>query len=403
MYYNEANMRDIEILAFFLSRENYNKYREIVRPEVFAKETGIILQDMDSYYQDHKEIDLNKFQTWFHHFRHPDLKLEYRDMYDRLFAALKTISPAEDVLLEFNKKLLASQLSEAIENNKEPAIFQDLIEKYNSNTKIAFEDPWLSASLDTVLESTDRSKGLKWRLPQLQDHLEGLCLGDFIVIAGRPNNGKTTFLSSEITNIVQQIPEDKIILWINNEGVASQIKIRLYCSMFAKKREEIYQNKEKAEELFKKKGGDKIKLVDFHGKGRKELSVLLQRYKPALLVIDMLDHLKGFDYISKNEASDEKYDRLYQWLREVASTVCPVIGTSQVNFEGINKEYPSMEDLKGSSTAKQGGATTIITIGSKDKLGFENTRFIGTTKNKVGKLPLRLQVTIDMERGRYNA
>jgi replicative DNA helicase len=39
--------------------------------------------------------------------------------------------------------------------------------------------------------------------------------------------------------------------------------------------------------------------------------------------------------------------------------------------------------LKDSKTGKQGAADAIITVGAKNEAAYENTRFIGLTKNKL--------------------
>jgi len=74
---------------------------------------------------------------------------------------------------------------------------------------------------------------------------------------------------------------------------------------------------------------------------------------------------------------------MYQWARE-----CSVkydflsLPTSQVSVEGAGTQWIPESCLKDSKTGKQGACDAIITIGTEDRVGFENSRFIYIPKTK---------------------
>ncbi len=69
--------------------------------------------------------------------------------------------------------------------------------------------------LASLYDTQVKTPGLRWRLNFLNQSLGSLRKGDFGFIFARPETGKTTFLASEISHMVQQTEGD--IIWFNNE------------------------------------------------------------------------------------------------------------------------------------------------------------------------------------------
>lgn len=84
---------------------------------------------------------------------------------------------------------------------------------------------------------------------------------------------------------------------------------------------------------------------------------------------------------------------------------CATIATSQLSADADGVSYPTLPQLKDSKTGKQGACDVIITIGKLNDPVLENSRYIGTTKNKKVKTgqkssPMQ-EVVFDGQRGRY--
>jgi hypothetical protein len=123
---------------------------------------------------------------------------------------------------------------------------------------------------------------------------------------------------------------------------------------------------------------------------------LIKSNPPKLLVIDLLDNVSGFN----KESEWSRYGKLYQWAREIATHYCPVLGVSQLNGDGENKEYPSMSRLRGSRVDKQGAATFQLHIGSLE--GNNDIRYLSMPKNKINSnKSWRVQVKFDANRSRF--
>jgi replicative DNA helicase len=138
-----------------------------------------------------------------------------------------------------------------------------------------------------------------------------------------------------------------------------------------------------------------------------EVEDIMLKYKPALVLFDMVDNIKfGGEAINNGARTDQLLEAMYQWARLMGvKHDCAVLATSQISADGDGLSYPTLPMLKDSKTGKQGAADVIITIGALNDPVLENSRYIGTTKNKLvrtGKKGSPAQeVFFDSQRGRY--
>lgn len=202
--------------------------------------------------------------------------------------------------------------------------------------------------------------------------------GDFGFIFARPECGKTTFVASEISYIVQQVT--KPILWFNNEEQSQKVVNRAYQAALGWTKEDIQRNPRLARKKYLELTKDNIKIIDSVGLHRKEYGTFLKKYCPSLIVFDQLDKIRGF--------TDDRYDlelkAIYQWARDLAKEYsCPVIGVCQAGGSAEGKKYLDMDDVDSGKTGKQGEADFIIGIGKEHKIGMENIRGFNICKNKL--------------------
>ncbi|RZI38679.1 helicase DnaB, partial [Herbaspirillum sp. HC18] len=78
---------------------------------------------------------------------------------------------------------------------------------------------YIDTPIGELLQDEFDDTGVAWRLDCLNASMRKLRPGDFGIVAGRPDKGKTTFLTSEVTMFAPQIPPDRNIIWLNNEGL----------------------------------------------------------------------------------------------------------------------------------------------------------------------------------------
>ena len=246
--------------------------------------------------------------------------------------------------------------------------------------------PWDDKSIEELLAEDMNEEGVKWRLACLNMSMRPLRPGDFGIIAGRPDKGKTSFLSSELTYMADQIPEDRNVIWLNNEGMSGRVKKRLYQSALGKTVNELVQmvkDKEDIAQMYANVVGrtDKIRVVNIHGFHVGQVEAILEQSNPGIVVYDMIDNIKGF---SGESRTDLALEEMYKWARErCVKYSCIGLATSQISVEGDGEMYPTLSMLKDSKTGKQGACDFQLMIGAPNAENIAHCRYISLPKNKL--------------------
>lgn len=241
-------------------------------------------------------------------------------------------------------------------------------------------ETFITDDLETLVKDSISIPGLRWRLNTLNQMLGSLRKGDFGFVFARPETGKTTFLSSEVTYMATQLKEeDGPILWLNNEEQGSKVMLRLYQAALGIDLTTLYNNVAAHQQKFLELTKGKIKLYDSGVIHKKTVEKLCKAHKPSLLIFDQIDKIVGFD----NDREDLKLGSIYQWGRELAKEYCPVVGICQADGTGEGVRWLTMNHVANAKTAKQAEADWILGIGKVNDPGFDNLRFLHLSKNKL--------------------
>jgi replicative DNA helicase len=261
----------------------------------------------------------------------------------------------------------------------------------------------------TVGEEND-DNGLRWPLQVMNDTYRNIQGGDQYIVAARPGKGKTSFLTFLNWSMCQQMPDNKVIVWFNNESRRQRIMSRQIMSALNMTNGELAKLKASGEltnEYIKVMGSkDRVRVYDIHGKNNSYLEDVLEGIgleNVGGIVIDMLDNVKF--PTRKDLREDQRLEQLYQWSRELGVKYnCAVFPTSQISNEGAGLMFPTENMLKDSKTGKQGACDGIIMLGSSDDPILQNKRGISMPKTKSkreGMSDLREEILFDADRGRF--
>lgn len=390
-------MLDLALLRLLKERGSYFQLQGRLPKAALDPQTTALVDDFGAYFErfpDAEKIDMQEFLTVFRS-RHPGMKPESLSAYEKIIASLRTDLPAEKkpgILNQLLELRMAHAMALALEEWNEGELanihakFRGLIDEFERDADVETLD-YLRIDLDALLDKSDEENGLRWRLECLRDSMRGLLPGDFGIIAGRPDKGKTTFIASETTYMAPQLAKDRPILWLNNEGPGSRIYLRTIQAALGLTPGDLRAMKAEGKDVTsiyaKAVGGDayKIRIVDIHGLDTYAVENLIRANTPGVVIYDMIDKINGFGDAAR---TDLGLERMYDWARELCVKYELVgLATSQISVEGDGLRFPTLSMLKDSKTGKQGACDFQLMIGASNEPALNGQRYIGLPKNKL--------------------
>ena len=317
--------------------------------------------------------------------------------------------------MEFNKAIEEVQTSYTI--GEEVDLYESirkLTEQFKGDIQRSGSDDYCKASIQDIMQDNDNGSALDWKLDCLRRSMPGIRTGMQIIVGLRPGMGKTSFCADNGVHWLQSTfakESQRPIVWFNNEGKKIRVKGSFVRAALGMDFPEISKKGwDWADRTFNELlgGEDMLRIYDVHGKDSAYIERIIDKDRPFVVFWDMLDNVRHTGNNTANDRQDQKLEALYQWARECAVRYDFLsIPTSQVSVEGAGLQWIPDSCLKDSKTGKQGACDAIITIGTKDKLGFENSRYIYIPKAFKGS-PLigasascRTQVVFDPSTSRY--
>jgi len=399
-------MNLLYLIKYLLNITNYTKYRRYIKVNKETdKEVYLLYRTLDKLIEKYNiNLSINDYSLAVL----TTLGNEYSSYLKIIEEGSINDELIEDTLRTIRDRSNAYDLAHlALEVSEGRKTFEDILDfvdstqdKENNDTR---KDPFVTTNLHELLERTTHSKGLRWRLAGLNRSLGSLRAGDFGFIFARPETGKTTFLASEATFFAHQT--DSPIPWFNNLEQGEKVMLRCEQAALGLTLQDLEKDVTKHHEEYISTTKDNLKIIDSASLHKSYIQHLVKEYKPALIIFDQIDKIKGFDA----DRNDLRLGAIYQWARELAKQYCPIIGVCQSDGTGEGKKWLTMDNVADSKTAKQAEADFIVGIGKTHDPGLENVRFLNISKNKLhgdvdsdpslrhGKLEVLIQPNI----GRY--
>ena len=374
-------------------RQQFQRLRGSIPEKTLDPQTVSILDDFKDYfekYPNHQVIDFTVFIPSFKR-RHPGLDEEKFNQYVGILRNVISDADAETthgILQELHTLSLGTTIGNLVleyEEGRCPDLagrISHALDRYKIDSGIrgnaALED-----DIWDLLQQEFNDSGVRWRLSCLNQSMRGLRGGDFGIIAGRPDKGKTTFLTSEVSYMAPQLPAGRNVIWLNNEGKGQRIIPRLYQSALGVTISDMRaMGRDKLIESYRKATDNRnIFIHDIHGMSTGQVELILEAGSPGLVIFDMIDHIRGFGGESRN---DLVLEEMYKWARERAVKYdCICLATSQISNEGDGLQFPTLGMLKDSKTGKQGACDFQLMIGATNDPNTAHSRYIGLPKNKL--------------------
>lgn len=386
---------DLQLLRILKYKDDLYKVRGRVPKAALEERTNTLLADFEKYFTkfpEHKKIDVPTFATLFRAW-HTNLKKETLDQYVVLFDKIKPDVPDnnKDVILENMMEIrLATEMATLMlrfDDGDVPNLYGEmskLFDQHKLDAKITGID-YIRTDIGDLLAIDENEDGLRWRMDCLNECMRPLRAGDFLIVAGRPDKGKTTFLSSEVSYMATQLLGEQTVVWLNNEGPGQRVKQRLYQATVGLTLSQMISAHAEGNlvPMYEKLMGarDRMRVFDVHGMDTVSVERIIETNGPGVIVYDMIDKIRGFGEAARTDLGLEK---MYDWARELCVKYsCVGIATSQISVEGDGLLFPTMPMLKDSKTGKQGACDVQIMIGASNEPGMQSIRGIGVVKNKL--------------------
>lgn len=404
---------ELSVIKGFLSYYVWNTYHTFVGVDDFPEDLRNLYRVLDVFHktQNEGEQDLHLFDLANLFFsQYKNNKSFYEGVFNTLEKYEPNISTLKSLLVSMKRAKLLRELSiasyEAAEGKKPYEQVQQLLAALSEEKEEDRQrDDFVTDDLQDLLDSTYATPGLRWRLNALCQSIGSLRKGDFGFIFARPETGKTTFLSSEVTHMAEQLSDGEVVLWLNAEEVNAKVKSRVYQAACGVTLEQLLSNPVKWDTLYKSKLAGRILIPNQNTYSKWDVERLCKKYKPVLIVIDQLSKINGFTA----DRDDLELGAKFQWARELAKQYGPVIAVTQADGSGENKKWLTMANVANAKTSVQAEADWILGIGAISDTGWEDFRFLNISKNKLAgdkdtDPALRhgkLTVKIDKEHARY--
>lgn len=418
------------ILAMVSTRERHDRFIGALRASnnIIPMQVQRVIGDVTQYYSEHpgvQEVDVEAFLAW------------ARVAHKMYYAPQGTLVDDDDFIdCTRCAQAMGSSLPEGVEEGfaarlateATRAEIQALIGRYLSgenldlyqglkghldNLEVTLNrgaDEEDDFSIEDIIAEDQDDTGLHWRLGCLNRVMRPLRPGDFIILAARPDTGKTSMIASEVSWMAAQMDPGKSVLWFNNEGPRRRIVGRCWQAALGATLSELHAMSKAgimhSEYGLALGGEDRIKVRDVHDMTNADIESIIKKENPGLIVFDMLDNVRYYGILANGgQRTDQILEAMYQWGRVLAVKYnCAVIAASQVSAEGEGLQFPLLSMLKDSKTGKQGAADAIIMVG-RDKDAVD-VRYISTPKNKLrrsgGPGDCRAQVFFDGNRSRFS-
>ena len=214
-----------------------------------------------------------------------------------------------------------------------------------------------------------------------------------IVVFGRPDVGKTTFMVNLSCGFLNTGLK---VMYLANEDPATQLLIR-HVQCFSKmQKDEVEKNLSEKVAECKELGLQNLILIETPAGTMSHLEALIKDHRPDVIIIDQLRNMRSA--VENRVLQLEDTQRNIRELGKKYNSI--TVSVTQAGASADQKNVLDMTAIDYSKTGIAGGCDLIIGIGANNVMLQQGLRFLSFPKNKINgnKEPLETQFRTDIVR-----
>jgi KaiC/GvpD/RAD55 family RecA-like ATPase len=380
-------------------REYWNRLQELLDKKQLSEPSKLIYDEISKYYELDplaQECDKDSLEE-----RLARTNPKHKEILLATFHSLEEVSPenlfydlSELKRYEIGQKLAAALLA----GNKNEQV-KELITLYNEITPEALAAKsstslYEGIDLNALLVKYTREGRIKFMPRMLNEVLGGGVLRkNHVVIFGRPEIGKSTFLKELTAGFLWQKLK---VLYVTNEDPAEVHQMRMLVRLTKMSEEEIEANPEQAQAIAGDRNIEKFMMLEVDSGTLDQIEEVVVEKSPDILIVDQIRNLniKENNYVLQLE-------KAARGIRILAKRYDLVgISVTQAGDSAEGKEILGMGDIDYSNTGIPGSCDLLMGFGGfsgENDYGFRTVSF---PKNKISgvKTPIRFKINTEMAR-----
>ena len=204
----------------------------------------------------------------------------------------------------------------------------------------------------------------------------GVKRGHHLILFARPEMGKTMLVIEMMAGFARQ---GLTTLYVGNEDPIADINMRVVNRLSGMTKAEVIANPKEADRRAREKNYDSIILKAMAPGSRREITQLVEKYAPDVLV---LDQLRNLDMAQDNYVL--ALEQAAKFARLIAKRYsCVVVSVTQAGDSATNKAVLDMGDVDFSNTGIPSQADLMIGLGANQNHLNNMERVISLPKNKI--------------------
>lgn len=374
------------------NRDYFNKIKAFELTSSLSDQGQVIYKEIEDYYNNDEEAKACELEVIQERLIKKNPKLA--EVYAAMLASLEEVSPDNLIkdVVEVKRNDLGQKLASALISGRNKDDIGRLLNEYTSlseesiSNRLVEVDVISGDNLYNCIRNYDSSNRIKLYPKALNELLKGgVFRGTHIVVFGRPEIGKSTFLKNLVYGFLWQKLK---VLYVGNEDPAEMHIMRMMVRLTGLTEDQIRENEYQARAIAESKNFKNFMYAGLEPGTLKQIEDLVVENKPDILIVDQIRNLRinEQNYVLQLEKAARGIRTITQKYSLVG------ISVTQAGDSAARKDILDMGDIDYSNTGIPGACDLILGFGCKE-VDFEaGYRVISLPKNKISgvKNPLRV-------------